>query len=504
MSDLALAVRIPATDFLSAPMSTARRILLADPDSESARLLGRELRQRGFQVFYAPDGSKALEIAVLRHPDVILFDEGCTLIEAKSFLQIVRANPRTENIPVVLTTRQAPAESFRMFREGVLQKPMEAAHAVAHIEKVVRTAAHTHALLMEGQEIEGELGNLSLVELLQYVSDKQKSGRLVLTQGDEWGEVGLQKGRPIFAHLGPINGEKAFCRLLEWTEGRFSLQPLKEDVTVTLHLSMQEALDVGLRGVTEMRRLRSMLPPPRQLLALTSSPRQPHEQHPVTAAVLAAMNEPRDWNHVLNLVPAPDEEVAGAVLTLLQHGVLQIYDMENAAGKPLWGEHQVLAIRQLATRGRRGSEYVVGKIFLVAQDSPDWVEPLKMFSGFTPSEAMPKALEQGFGTLGRIPIDDMLALDLCLLPTSEGARPLWEPFGQGAVGLIFFDTSKASLVLARILYGFFPVPMVVQGPQVPIEWQRFSDRVRAFTGSCLEALSVLFDVAPEKAEFTSG
>jgi len=85
-------------------MAQHRKILIADPDLEAARGLSKALRQRGYQVHYAPDGSRALEVAVLRHPDLILFDEGCRLIEAKTFSQILRTNPRTEDIPVVLTT----------------------------------------------------------------------------------------------------------------------------------------------------------------------------------------------------------------------------------------------------------------------------------------------------------------------------------------------------------------------------------------------------------------
>ena len=55
--------------------ATARKVLLADPDVGAIRALTKALRARGYQVQHAPDGSKALEVSVLRHPDVILFDE---------------------------------------------------------------------------------------------------------------------------------------------------------------------------------------------------------------------------------------------------------------------------------------------------------------------------------------------------------------------------------------------------------------------------------------------
>ncbi len=65
-------------------MATPRKILISDPELETVRNLSKALRQRGYQVSYAPDGSRALEMSVLRHPDVVLFDDDCTLIDAKS------------------------------------------------------------------------------------------------------------------------------------------------------------------------------------------------------------------------------------------------------------------------------------------------------------------------------------------------------------------------------------------------------------------------------------
>src|SRR5690242_3243932 len=104
-------------------MAQARQILIADPDLESARALSKGLRQRGYQVHYAPDGSRALETAVLRHPDLTFFDEGCSLLEARTFINILKTNPRTEDIPVVLTTSSLDTDRLRGLRDGYLKKP---------------------------------------------------------------------------------------------------------------------------------------------------------------------------------------------------------------------------------------------------------------------------------------------------------------------------------------------------------------------------------------------
>src|SRR5439155_9722090 len=119
-------------------MASTRKILIADPELEVVRNLSKALRQRGYQVTYAPDGSKALEIAVLRHPDVVLFDDDCTLIDAKSFLQILQSNPRTGDIPVVLTTHEVDLDRIRAFREGYLKKPFNVDEVLSRIDHVCR------------------------------------------------------------------------------------------------------------------------------------------------------------------------------------------------------------------------------------------------------------------------------------------------------------------------------------------------------------------------------
>ncbi|HLL81175.1 MAG TPA: response regulator, partial [Longimicrobium sp.] len=119
-------------------MAQHRKILIADPDLEAARGLSKALRQRGYQVHYAPDGSRALEVAVLRHPDLILFDEGCRLIEAKTFSQILRTNPRTEDIPVVLTTAAFDADKIRGLRDGYLKKPFNRDEVISRVDHIFR------------------------------------------------------------------------------------------------------------------------------------------------------------------------------------------------------------------------------------------------------------------------------------------------------------------------------------------------------------------------------
>jgi len=63
-------------------MAAPRKILIVDPDPSVARSLAPALRQRGYQVHGARDGTRALQVAILRLPDLVLFDEATPLLDA--------------------------------------------------------------------------------------------------------------------------------------------------------------------------------------------------------------------------------------------------------------------------------------------------------------------------------------------------------------------------------------------------------------------------------------
>src|SRR5271165_1571271 len=163
-------------------MTAVRKVLLADPDLESVRTLTKALRQRGYQVHYAADGSRALELAVLRHPDVVLFDEACPLLSPAVFTQILGSNPRTEDIPVV-RTGASPAPEGAV--QDVLQKPFQLGEVLARIEELLSRSPS--AQLAEAQELEGSLGQLPLSDLLQMLKLNRRSGRLELSRAAEQG-----------------------------------------------------------------------------------------------------------------------------------------------------------------------------------------------------------------------------------------------------------------------------------------------------------------------------
>jgi signal transduction histidine kinase/uncharacterized protein (DUF302 family) len=82
---------------------TPRRILIADDDPERLRTSVERLQQEGFTVLSAQDGLEALDRAREELPDAIILNLLLRRIDGLRVCEILKSNPATTNIPVLLT-----------------------------------------------------------------------------------------------------------------------------------------------------------------------------------------------------------------------------------------------------------------------------------------------------------------------------------------------------------------------------------------------------------------
>ncbi len=461
----------------------ARHILIADPDPQTARLLAPVLRHRGYQVSAVKNGSRALEVCVLRAPDLVLFDVACPLLDPQTFRQIVRANPHTEQLPV-LVTGSAELASQPSLRDGFLLKPFNADEVLSRIEQLLRRVDAARQTRRGDQGMEGTLAQLAVTDLLQVLGQNRKSGRLQLAGPRGNARVRLAGGQVAEAQAEGTGGIKALFRLLQWKEGTFSFVPEESAQPGDIHKSVEELLLEGLRQGDELPALRVALPSPETALVLTSAADQLlGEQHPVTAEVIAVCRPgPVTVAEVLDRSRATDFSAAQALVTLLRRGIVAPLAGTPPARReqrpllPPGGAHALRA--RLRQPGAESPS--CGKI-LVA--SPD---PAALGAFFAKVAALPQAsLGKGppptFGTAGRLELGEDLALDLIILPASDASRPLWQPFASRALGAVLLwpegpTGSQASAALATFLTHEHGLPLVLPGvATLPPEIARVAD-----------------------------
>ena len=82
-------------------VKSAWKVLIADPADLSRHSLARVLRDEGLEVVEASDGGKALSMAMLRKPDVLVLALSLPVLPTDRLVGILRGNPTTRATPIL-------------------------------------------------------------------------------------------------------------------------------------------------------------------------------------------------------------------------------------------------------------------------------------------------------------------------------------------------------------------------------------------------------------------
>jgi DNA-binding response OmpR family regulator len=87
------------------------KVLIADDQPHLRRLVRLTLESGRFEIFEAPDGEVALDVARREHPDLLFLDWTMPGIPGVEVCRRLRDDPATEAIRIVmLTARSQPAD----------------------------------------------------------------------------------------------------------------------------------------------------------------------------------------------------------------------------------------------------------------------------------------------------------------------------------------------------------------------------------------------------------
>lgn len=85
----------------------ATRVLVVDDEPDIVELLSHTLEREGYEVFRAAGGMEALNEARKHLPDLIVLDLVLPDLDGFSICEILRCQPSTSEIPVILLTAMA-------------------------------------------------------------------------------------------------------------------------------------------------------------------------------------------------------------------------------------------------------------------------------------------------------------------------------------------------------------------------------------------------------------
>lgn len=77
-------------------------ILLAEDDWLHREFLTRLLKIKGYEVTLATHGQEAVDLAREIHPNIIIMDIGMPVMDGLQAIGILRADPQTNTIPIIV------------------------------------------------------------------------------------------------------------------------------------------------------------------------------------------------------------------------------------------------------------------------------------------------------------------------------------------------------------------------------------------------------------------
>jgi two-component system phosphate regulon response regulator PhoB len=136
------------------------KILVVDDEPEAVELVEFNLEQAGFDVVTAADGAEALKKARSAHPRLVVLDLMLPEIDGLEVCKMLRRDPATASIPIVMLTAKA-AEIDRILglelgADDYLTKPFSPRELVLRVKK----------LLQRGQAAAEDPNQLKFGELL--------------------------------------------------------------------------------------------------------------------------------------------------------------------------------------------------------------------------------------------------------------------------------------------------------------------------------------------------
>ncbi len=421
-------------------ISLGPSILLADQDQKSLVQLRDQLKARGFEVKAVQDGSKALEIAIIDTPDLLIVGTDLPFIPVAKFTEILRSNPRTDKTPIIFIGENEQAlDEIKTVKDSFVPKPIDLRHLVAEIGRILGRIKKVEEVYSGEKEISGSLTQIPLVDLFQVLTLNRREGKLIVKKNEsEICQVFLKDGMIINAVINETEGEKALFRALTWKEGKFEFIPIQVKTQTRITAPTGKLLMEGMREADELERLSRLLPDSEATLSVKAERETlPLGLRPIIQEVLLLLDFYNRLQDIVDHCSFPDYEVYRAIHSLIRKGIIAV-DAQVASTPSR--EVSILGPEELQGLKQKGIEWMRVLIFAPQVEGVKvFLQALAGLPEFHLENGVASQLKPGtlpLGSLGKISLHDNLIIQLTVLPTEAEFRPLWQSVSPDTVGAI--------------------------------------------------------------------
>lgn len=125
-------------------MTRVRTVLIVEDSDEGRGMYAQALESCGYRVLQAEDGAAGVRVATDEPPDLVLMNLSLPLVAGVDAVEILKAHPATQHIPVLVVTGHTSPKIRDMAWEAgcdeFLSKPLSPAALVAAVEAAIGAA----------------------------------------------------------------------------------------------------------------------------------------------------------------------------------------------------------------------------------------------------------------------------------------------------------------------------------------------------------------------------
>ena len=122
----------------------AKRILIVEDNERNLKLVRDLLEVKGYRVVAATSGEEALPLAQRDPPDLVVMDIGLPGMDGIAALRALRADPRTQDVPVIAVTASVmQTERVTIMQagfDGYMGKPIDVRGFLALVQDTLDRA----------------------------------------------------------------------------------------------------------------------------------------------------------------------------------------------------------------------------------------------------------------------------------------------------------------------------------------------------------------------------
>ena len=235
----------------------ANKLLIVDDNPNVLKLLKISLSKAGYDIVEAENGEVALEVANREKPDLIVSDIMMPKMDGIELCWMIRENSDITLVPFIfLTSFEDPETEIRGFRAGAdeyLHKPIDRKELLSRVETLLERSGKLKTIEEKSETpkgFSGDLGDLSIVELVQMLNLNKKTGILHIN-GEKSGKIYLKDGQLFSAEFDGKVGEEAVYGMVAMDSGTFNFDITDFDEEQTVKNSTMNVIMEACRIMDE-------------------------------------------------------------------------------------------------------------------------------------------------------------------------------------------------------------------------------------------------------------